>query len=618
MIEKCQKKKLTAMMNRKIFFIITITLISTTALTSCKKEKWDEVDHEVIYTVTFDSNGGSAVQAQNVIIDGYITEPIPPMLAGYTFDSWYKDSDLTQKWVFYAETVTSDLILYAKWKVATGTTGNLNWQITGDGTLIISGTGKMPDYNTQFKYHFEHGGMNYYTTAPWGQSFFNAVVVENGITSIGNNAFYYCRGFSSVTIPNSVTSIGDGAFYYCKGLAEVTITNSVTSIGMGAFYYCIGLTEVTIPSSVAFIGGAAFYYCTGLTDINVDAANKAYSSENGALFDKEKTTIIQCPAGKKGAFTIPNSVTTVLNSAFVGCSALTSVTIPYLVTSIGAEAFRDCSGLTEIIIPNSVTTIRYSTFSGCSGLTSIIIPNLVTTLEVGAFSNCTGLISVTIGSSVTIIDEQVFYNCSSLMHFYVDVANSVFSSDNGVLFDKEKTALIQYPAGRTGAYTIPSSVTSISGGAFSACRGLTSVTIPSSVTSIGLSILRGGSFDYCTGLTEIINHATIPQFIERTAGHTDYLIGAFANVNKTDITLRVPAASVAAYKVAAGWKDFGKIVAIELPEAQIYRHALGSEKEKKRLLIIFCKIKNNVVSLRCTKVILCKSSNIHLLKIGKK
>ena len=244
--------------------------------------------------------------------------------------------------------------------------------------------------------------------------------------------------YNSVTY--SVTSIGDNAFNGCSGLTSITIPNSVTSIGSNAFYNCSGLTSVTIPNSVISIGDHVFENCTGLT----------------------------------------------------------SVTIGYSVTSIGSKAFSGCSGLTSVTIPNSVTSIRWKAFENCSGLTSVTIPNSVTGIGDSAFSGCTGLTSVTIPNSVISIGDYVFENCTGLTSVNVDASNPNYSSIDGVLFNKDRTELILYPAEKKGAYSIPNSVISIKNKAFANCTGLTSVTIPNSVTSIGDSAFSG-----CTGLTSV-------------------------------------------------------------------------------------------------------------------
>ena len=208
------------------------------------------------------------------------------------------------------------------------------------------------------------------------------------VTSIGNNAFYNCRGLTSVTIGNSVTSIGYSAFEGCSKLTSVTIPNSVTSIGDNAFYYCKGLTTVTIPNSVTSIGAGAFNCCFGLKKVIVKdiaawcgikfdnyLSNPLYDAKH--LYSDEDTEITN--------LVIPNNVTSIGDYAFEGCYGLTSVTIPNSVTSIGVEAFWGCSGLTSVTIPNSVTSIAHYAFSGCSGLTSVTIPYSVTSIGNYAF-----------------------------------------------------------------------------------------------------------------------------------------------------------------------------------------------------------------------------------------
>ena len=254
-------------------------------------------------------------------------------------------------------------------------------------------------------------------------------VIYNGITysvkSIGNRAFWVCKGLTSVYIPYSVKSIGDWAFTDCNGLASInvetgntiydsrnncnaiietetntlvagckntTIPDSITSIGNYAFYKCSRLTSVNIPYSVKRIGDWAFDGCSGLTSINVETGNTIYDSRNNcnAIIETATNTLV---AGYKNT-NIPDSVTSIGLSAFFGCSGLTSVNIPNSVTSIGRSAFWGCTGLTSIYIPDSVTTIGGFAFSGCIGLTSIYIPNSVKSIEFVAFSRCEGLADV--------------------------------------------------------------------------------------------------------------------------------------------------------------------------------------------------------------------------------
>jgi hypothetical protein len=173
------------------------------------------------------------------------------------------------------------------------------------------------------------------------------LTIGTNVTSIGDDAFYVCSGLTSVTIPDSVTSIGDYAFYDC-GLTNLTVGTNVTSIGDWAFGGCSGLTSVTIPDSVTSIGGGAFSGCASLTAITVDAANPAYSSVDGVLFDRNQTTLVEYPCGLVGSYTIPNSVNSIWGAAFYHCWNLTSVTIGGSVTNIGDSAFSGCCGLTSV------------------------------------------------------------------------------------------------------------------------------------------------------------------------------------------------------------------------------------------------------------------------------
>jgi len=402
-----------------------------------------------------------------------------------------------------------------------------------------------------------------------------SVSIGNSVTSIGDYAFRGCTGLTTITIPNSVTTIGSSAFRGCTGLTSVSIGNSVTSIGSSAFEGCTGLASVSIPASVTTIGSSAFEGCTGLTAINVDGSNANYASDNGVLFNKDKKSMILYPVAKTGAYTIPNSVTSIGDYAFYGrtgltsvsignsvtsigssafedCTGLTSVSIPASVTTIGSSAFRGCTGLTTITIPNSVTSIGDNAFSGCTGLTSVSIGNSVTSIGSSAFYNCTGLASVSIPASVTTIGSSAFYNCTGLTAINVDAGNANYASIDGVLFNNAKTTLIQYPAAKTGAaFTIPNSVTSIGSSAFRGCTGLASVSIPASVTTIGSSAFSG-----CTGLKHIVNGVATPQAISNNS--------QFNQVTLADVNLFVPASAIDAYKAATIWKDFKNIASLSV------------------------------------------------------
>ena len=232
------------------------------------------------------------------------------------------------------------------------------------------------------------------------------------MTSIGDYAFYGCSGLTELILPNSVTSIGDGAFLGCSGLTELTLPNSLTEIGKYAFRGCSGLTELILPNSVTSIGESAFSGCSGLEKIAVESGNSCYDSRDNcnSIIDTETNTLI---VGCKNSV-IPNSVTSIGDSAFEGCTGLTELTLPKSVTSIGDFAFLGCRGLTELTLPNSVTSIGNYAFSDCSGLTELTLPNSLTEIGKYAFSGCSGLTELTLPNSVTSIGDGAFGDCSGL------------------------------------------------------------------------------------------------------------------------------------------------------------------------------------------------------------
>ena len=362
--------------------------------------------------------------------------------------------------------------------------------------------------------------------------------VKYSVTSIGDYAFSFCSALTSVTIPNSVTSIGEYAFQYCSALTSVNISDLAAWCNImfeendsNPLYYAHHLyingneiTNLVIPNSVTSIGNYAFYGCSGLTSV-----------------------------------TIPNSVTSIGERAFKGCSGLTSITIPNSVTTISSYAFSDCTSLTSVTIPNSVTSIGIAAFGGCSALTSVTIPNSVTSIGDNAFSGCSSLPSVTISNYVTSIGDHAFSGCSALTS--VTIPNSVTSIGDWAFCGCTGLTSITLPNGLTtfgqcafdctglSSVTIPNNVTNINYYAFSGCNNLSSVTIGEKVSNI-----FSGAFANCQQLTDVYCLAGNVPNTASDAFNDSYIEYA---------TLHVPAASLSSYSDSEPWKNFKNIVALE-------------------------------------------------------
>ena len=249
-----------------------------------------------------------------------------------------------------------------------------------------------------------------------GCSRLTSIVISDSVTSIGNDTFYECSSLTSVVIPSSVTSIGESAFYVCSSLTSVVIPDSVTSIGRCAFAGCFNLTSIVIPDGVTSIGEGAFAACSSLSQIIVNTGNNNYASIDGNLYSKDAKVLIQYVAGKNDSeFYIPDSVTSIGDWAFSGCSSLTSIVIPDSVTSIGNYAFFGCSSLESVAIPDGVTSIGIYAFYGCSSLEYVVIPDGVTSIGDSAFFNCNDLIDVYyIGSEEEWAEITIDFNNSCL------------------------------------------------------------------------------------------------------------------------------------------------------------------------------------------------------------
>ena len=306
---------------------------------------------------------------------------------------------------------------------------NVTWTLDSAGLLTISGTGEMADYESKT----DSASGEEITTAPWGNQA-KTVVIEDGVTGIGNAAFYGCSGLTSVTMGSKVTSIGESAFCGCTGLTGIVLPSSVTSIGEYAFSNCDSLTAIEIPEGVTTLGNSAFFGCDNLKEVRYNARAAANLTGLSGAFRSAGASV----GGVKVIF--GESVEKIPSNLFCNCESLTSVTIGSNVTSIGDNAFLGCTGLVEInynaraaectedsfdsgdglkvTFGDSVERIPDCIFQDCPGLTSVTIGSSATTIGHYAFNRCTGLTSIKIPESMTNIGYMAFSGCTGLADVY--------------------------------------------------------------------------------------------------------------------------------------------------------------------------------------------------------
>ena len=401
--------------------------------------------------------------------------------------------------------------------VASGTCGdNLTWTLDDAGTLTISGTGEMTNWST-------------YANVPWyaQRESIKKAVIEDGVTSIGGDAFYNCTGLTSVTIPDSVTSIGSLAFCDCTGLKQITIPDSVTKIGNGTFEYCRELKEITIPASVNSIGTYAFFGCTNLSDITIlntkceiydgkyttpdtalihgysGSTAQAYAEKFGLIFEAITKIVASGTCGDNLTWTLDSEGTLTISGTgemdnWTGYAMdvnnaapwskygeqIKTVSVEDGATSIGDHAFVSCTHVTEYDLPDSVESIGKWAIASFE-LKTFRLPAKLRSIGNYAVS-CNSLEEITIPDSVGSIGSGVFAGCSALTAIHVGSGNQNYCEQDGVLFTMDKKTLIFYPAGKTEtAYSVPAGTEAIGTAAFESSMNLKQVTLPSGLKTIG-------------------------------------------------------------------------------------------------------------------------------------
>ena len=384
------------------------------------KAKWEIA----IYTITFDSDGGSDVEEKYVTAGKTVEEPDTPGKQGYGFYGWYNGETEYD----FSSAVHSDLTLKAKWgpvkakEVTNETIVKTIKTLTESKTLKATGEFShelIREVNKALKALYEEKpavlvslDLSEVTGLVSESTWSGSIILEEAIfgdSNTHNNSFYGCKNLESIILPDNLEIIGDYAFYECSNLTNIILPDNLYLIGSYSFKECLNLTSITIPENV-------YQICSlfGSSE-NLKLTNVYYE---GTL--QQWCSMYECgpfPEGEKlpSELTIPNDITTIPNYAFSGCSSLTKVTIPDSVTNIGALTFSHCPNLTSVTIPNSVTEISFGEFQYCSSLKSITIPNNVTIIDTDAFYGCSSLERINIPESVKEIDFQAFGDCSGLL-----------------------------------------------------------------------------------------------------------------------------------------------------------------------------------------------------------
>lgn len=353
-----------------------------------------------------------------------------------------------------------------------GTCGeNLTWDLSSEGTLTISGIGDMQNYSEN-------------NLAPWDKKKVQRIVIQEGVTSIGDMAFISSDKLTTVELPDGLLRIGKKAFYACTrlntinfpeglktieeaafksciklpevdlsegllvigdeafgfcALANVNFPKSLTDIGERAFESCSNLTAIALPEGLRTIGNEAFFECRNLAQISVDEKNNYYCSVDGVLYDKTRTKIICYPSKKEGTtFEIPSSVTSIADGAFCNCRNLTNIQVPNGVTSLGNDVFYGCTNLTDIKLPDGITSVGDNTFSQCVNLIELVLPKEVKSIGNFAFYSCFRMKKIEMPKGIVSVHEDAFIDCDEqilVLRCYSDSVAHLFAVKKNLKYE---------------------------------------------------------------------------------------------------------------------------------------------------------------------------------------
>ena len=492
----------TAMAKRFYCLVLSVLmLLSLVPLDLCATA-WAEELPEVAESETV---------AETPVGDGVLDVPQEELAPGSSVgaDDSVRPNPAEETGSALPEETTLTAPVLAAGTTASGQCGDdLTWVLDSEGTLTISGTGDMWDYGGVW------GG---YSTAPWFGENVTSVVIEDGVTNVGDFAFYGCRELQSVSLPKSVTAIQYAAFSYCRSLQSITLPSNLQTIGECAFSRCENLKTVNLPDSVTEIQYYAFGRCTSLASINMPAALSSLGEDS----------FYGC--GSLDAISLPNGITSVPSSVFAYCDNLQSVTLPENLQTVGKCAFSHCTSLKTIILPDSVTDIQYYAFGNCYSLASITLPNALQSTGKYTFYWCSALQSISLPQSITTVQYAAFSHCHNLKSISLPekvkvvepCAFSYCENLKTVNLPQSVTDIQYFAFGWCGALsdiTLPNGLTSLGECAFYNCESLSSITVPSGIKNLprgvfqgaglqsvtlpeGLETIGRSAFFYCTSLS---------------------------------------------------------------------------------------------------------------------